>query len=279
MEQEFDKKPFNFNKAIEKPVQVIEPMFDAQMKKRLKITSFLLIAGIGIGIGLGLTSTLLGNYRASHESNLRIEEMQAKNNEATRIAKLNIDSNLAIKKAAAEEKALALKKTEEEKLFLESEKYQYSIWEKNRDDIIKNYDEQLNIYDKAYENVFANVKAGLLSIPQLEKVREQYQAYKNSINVYTNFVLSSTKSFETFTSLSNDDRSILHNEILNYQNGSLHRSTELENALKDAMINSSQDRKDETILKLRKKANNQVIDDLAEIMSNQNNTTKTKKLK
>lgn len=72
----------------------------------------------------------------------------------------------------------------------------------------------------------------------------------------------------------------LKNELVSYQNGDLKRSTQLESELINTISNdSNDDEEDKALINKRKMAKNQMIDDLAKVMSNDNVATTTKKLK
>lgn len=138
----------------------------------------------------------------------------------------------------------------------------------------------MSIYDKAYQDNVQAVKTGLISLDDLSGIREYYQAYKKDIHAWIKFINESTSSFEVFTNLDDDSKKSLDEELSKYQSGDLNRSSDLETMLLQQISDSSNDAEDDNkIATLRKNARNKVIDDLADVIKNDNSTTKTKKLK
>ena len=85
---------------------------------------------------------------------------------------------------------------------------------------------------------------------------------------------------QAFNNLTEENKVALREELSKYQSGDLNRSADLESAFVQKIGDSSND--DEDNLKfttLRTTARNKMIDNLADMVKNDNVTTKTKKLK
>ena len=145
---------------------------------------------------------------------------------------------------------------------------------------IKSLDEYLTIYDKAYQGAVKGVNYGLISLDDLTNIRDLYQDYKKNIHEWINYVNDATSSFSHYQNFSDEMKNELKNELVSYQNGDLKRSSELESELINTISNDSNDDEEDTaLINKRKMARNQMIDDLAKVMSNDNVATTTKKLK
>lgn len=277
MEQQSEKSVFDFTRKIE---SVIE---DTTIKtntfaKSLKFASFLAIGGLSIGIGLGLTNGFMESHKIEKISEAKIAEMQAKAEQSHKEKKLAVDREIYAKEQALSLKAKQQETEAAEKIKIEKDRYAYDRFMQNKEDIISNYEGQLNIYDKAYQNIVKGVSVGVLGLDALVNVRGHYQEYRKDINNWINFVERTTTSFEKFRSLDEEDREFLRRAITDYQNGNLNRRTELEDLMMSVLGSTENDKK-EKIKALRNELRNQMIDDLAAIMNNNTSLTTTKKLK
>lgn len=260
---------FNFNKKTEQKIE-LKPLIAESNKKRLKFISFLIIGGLSVGIGLGVTNNLMKGYTIEKNAKANMEEIKFKIDLKNDQIRKNKENEVLIK--ANEEK-----KFQEEKLSLLNDKEQYNILLKNKEDMIKNYELQLNIYNKAYQNSVQAVKDGLISLSDLREIRALHQDYKKNITEWMNYVNNSTVSFEIFHMLSEENKLELKQELLSYQSGSLKRSPDLENNLIDKLGNDEKNNIE--LQRLRNSSRNKMIDDLANIMKSNNPSTIHKKLK
>lgn len=250
MEKEVSKAIFDFSKHEKKIEHQIEkkPLFNEARLKNIKTASFIFLGcisiGVGLGAGIGLTNGFVEGYKISQE--IEAQDVIKKNDHLKKIA-------------------------------IENDKEIYRILFKNRDDIIRNYEEQVIIYDKSYQKVVKAVKDGVIGLQDLIKIRELYISYKSNIHERINYVSDKGRSFEIFNNLDLEGKEYLKHELLNYQNGSLHRNSDLENLLLSTFSKNSSDNENEAII--RENIKNKMIDDMADILNNENITTKTKKIK
>lgn len=280
MENQVEHKDFDFNNKKIEHVLEKKPVMTEEKKKTFKLASFILIGAVGIGVGFGAVTNFSKNYLIEKEKSAKIEEIEAKNEELRKNAKHEV----AMKKQALEDefevKEQQKKKALEEKVALEQEKADYDILIKNKDNLISNYEAQLTIYDKAYQKNVQAVKDGLMSLDDLTEVRGHYQQYKDDIHGYIKFIRDISLSFEAYTIQTTENKEALAEELKLYQSGGLHRNSDLENVMLSHVGDDSQDDEDnENLANLRKNTRNNIIDDIADIVKNDNITTKTKKLK
>lgn len=273
-EVEFD---FSKRKEIEDGQK---PKFTEKTKKNVKFIAFLLIGSIGFGSGYHLTTGFVQGYLSDKivENNISIEKsksdniLQQKKNEYN----LELQKKKDAQNAIDEEKQRRINEQDQ----LLTDKSNYNLLVKNKDDLIRNYESQLTIYDKAYQDAVKNVKDGLISLDDLTSIRDLYQEYKKSIHESINNIHNNTISFSHYQNLDDDSKKELNDELIKYQNGDLNRFSDLENQLINTVGDNSNDDEDNVGLsKRRNTAKNQMIDDLAKVMSNDNVTTTTKKLK
>jgi hypothetical protein len=276
MEKELEKDTFDFTKKLEKSIDDRYERNNTILKK-VRFVAFLALGGLSVGAGFGMTNGAVEVYKISQESKIRLAEIQAKNHELLKAKKIEVDAQAYAKQVEADAKEAQIKKAQDKQLALENDKRDYDVWLKNKDSVLANYESQVNIYDKTYQNVMQGVRTGVLGLDNLGNVRQLYQDYKRSIFKSIQFIEQSTSSFENFRNLNEENRKLLNEEIIDYQNGSLHRNSDLENMFIAVMDPNSND--NEKIAKLRKDLRNQIIDDLADVMNNNNETTKVKKLK
>lgn len=279
MEAEVEQKDFDFSKKVETIIEKKIYMTQGVMKK-IKLASFLAIAGLSVGAGLGLTNALMKSILVTHQENSNISVIQAQNEEV-RKNKL-FEQNLIAKNKQDEIQSKINEKQalEKEKIALAESKLEYGVLMKNKEDILNNYELQLGIYDKAYQNSVQGVKSGLMSLDDLTEIRSLYQAYKKDIHAYITFIHDTTTSFETFNNLTEENKVALREELSKYQSGYLNRSADLESAFVQKIGDSSSDEEDNLkFTTLRTTARNKMIDDLADMVKNDNMTTKTKRLK
>lgn len=267
MEQKIEVD-FDFNKKTEQEIEV-KPLVSETNRKRLKFLSFLIISGLSVGIGIGVTNNLMKGYAIDKKSKAHMEEIELTNVQIRQ----NKQNEVLMKENEQ-------KRIKEEKLALLIDKDEYNVWVKNREDVIKNYESQLNLYNKAYQNSVQAVKDGLISLDDLNEIRTLYQDHKKNITEWINYINSSTISFEAFHILGEENKVEIKGELVSYQAGSLRRSPDLESALINTVSNAENDDEDNIKLqKLRTASRNKMIDDLADIMENNNQTTTHKKLK
>lgn len=277
MENELDTSEFDFNKKLQTPIISEEPKLTPNALKNIKFAAFLMLGGLAIGGGLNITNGWMDGYKVTQESNARIKEIITKNEQIVKLKREEI--NLVLSKAQKENEAKLsqLKKVEDNKIKLEIEQNNYNIWIKNKDDMIHNYENQLTIYDKVYQSVLIGVKEGVLTLDDLANVRELYQGYKKTIYQYIGYINETTISFDYYKTLNEENKNFIKEETLKYQTGSLSRNADLEAMLMKIFNPNDNDKKDKAIL--RNKMRNNMIDDLADIMNNNTENTKTKKLK
>lgn len=280
MENQVEHKDFDFNNKKIEHVLERKPKITEEKKKKFKLTAFLFVGAVGIGIGFGAITNFSKNYLIEKEKSVKIAEIQAHNEE---IRKNQLHEVAAKKKLLQDEIEVKeqQKKTElDQKVELDKEKADYAVLMNNKDSLISNYEQQLTIYDKPYQKNIQAVKDGLMSLDDITDVRSHYQQYKDDIHTYIKFIHDISVSFEIYTTRTDENKQALAEELKMYQSGGLHRSVNLENALLNHISDTSQDDEDdEKIDNLRKQTKNSIIDDLADIINNDNITTKTKKLK
>lgn len=277
MENELDTSEFDFNKKLQTPIISEESKLTPNALKNIKFAAFLMLGGLAIGGGLNITNGWMDGYKVTQESNARIKEIITKNEQIVKLKREEI--NLVVTKAQkeAETKAAQIKAVENSKIKLDIDKKEYGIWLANKDDMIHNYENQLLIYDQAYQITMRGVKEGVLGLDKLATVREFYQAYKKDINEYIVYINDTTVSFDHYHSLNEENRKFIKNEMLKYQSGDLNRNSDLETLLLNNFSKNDNDKKDTA--DLRNKMRNDMIDALADLMNNNHENTKTKKLK
>lgn len=280
MENQVEHKDFDFNNQNIEHVLEQKPKITEERKKKFKAAAFLLIGVLGIGMGFGAMNNFGKAYLIAQEKDAKVAEIVAQNEQ---IRKNQLNEVAAKKQALQNEvniKEQQKKKALEEKVALEQEKVDYAVLIQNKDSLIANYEAQLSIYDKPYQKNVQAVKDGLISLDSLTDVRNNYQQYKDDIHAYIKFIRDISLSFDVYSQQDDDAKKSLAEELRLYQSGGLHRSTDLENALLNHVgDDSNDDEDDQKIANLRKNTRNNIIDDLADIVRNDNVTTKTKKLK
>jgi len=273
-EVEFD---FSKRKDLESN---IDPKITEKTKKRIKMAAFLLIGSMSLGVGYNLTTGLMKGYLIEKEANAKVLVEKTRTEEILK-QKQN-EYNLELQKKKDAQNAIEEEKQRHinEQEILNVDKNNFNLLLKNRDSLIKNYELQLNIYDKAYQGAVKGVNYGLISLDDLTNIRDLYQDYKKNIHEWINYVNDATSSFSHYQNFSDEMKNELKNELVSYQNGDLKRSTQLESELINTISNDSNDDEEDTaLINKRKMARNQMIDDLAKVMSNDNVATTTKKLK
>lgn len=268
---------FDFKRKIDHEIES-KPKISENMKKTIKYGAFIVIGAVALGMGIGMGNNITQGYKIKQQAQGNVIEIQAKNEEIRKSQQksLELESKKAYQKKVEEINNQL--KIEKDKALTLQEKARYEIWVKNREDIIQNYHAQLNIYDKAYQNCVDGVKKGLMSLDDLTEVRTLYQDYKQDINAWTNFVEENTISYDVYHNLNEERKKLLKEELLNYQSGSLKRASNLEEIF-IKKFNRKPNDKDEEKNKIRHSARNNMIDDLADMIKNDNVTTVTKKLK
>lgn len=271
---------FDFRRKEEQQIEVEKnPKISILIKKRLKFAAFLIVGGIAIGVSLGITNNLMKGYLINKQAESNAFEIQTKNEELRKNKEHEINLKENARLNELKNKQLKINEAEQEKLSIEQDKEEYNVLLKNKDDMIKNYQSQLGIYDKAYKEAVQGVKDGLLSLEQLTEIRDNYQQYKKNINGFVKFINDTTVSFNIFHNLDEDSRKSIDEELEDYQSGSINRNMELENALLKIGDDSNDDEEDTKLETLRTNAKNNMIDDISDIIKNDNVTTVTKKLK
>lgn len=273
-EVEFD---FSKRKDLESN---IDPKITEKTKKRIKMAAFLLIGSMSLGVGYNLTTGLMKGYLIEKEANAKVLVEKTRTEEILK-QKQN-EYNLELQKKKDAQNAIEEEKQRHinEQEILNVDKNNFNLLLKNRDSLIKNYELQLNIYDKAYQGAVKGVNYGLISLDDLTNIRDLYQDYKKNIHEWINYVNDATSSFSHYQNFSDEMKNELKNELVSYQNGDLKRSTQLESELINTISNDTNDNEEDTaLINKRKMARNQMIDDLAKVMSNDNIATTTKKLK
>lgn len=271
---------FDFRRKEEQQIEVEKnPKISILIKKRLKFAAFLIVGGIAIGVSLGITNNLMKGYLINKQAESNAFEIQTKNEELRKNKEHEINLKENTRLNELKDKQLKINEAEQEKLSIEQDKEEYNVLLKNKDDMIKNYQSQLGIYDKAYKEAVQGVKDGLLSLEQLTEIRDNYQQYKKNINGFVKFINDTTVSFNIFHNLDEDSRKSINEELEDYQSGSINRDMELENALLKIGDDSNDDEEDTKLETLRTNAKNNMIDDISDIIKNDNVTTVTKKLK
>lgn len=271
---------FDFRRKEEQQIEVEKnPKISILIKKRLKFAAFLIVGGIAIGVSLGITNNLMKGYLINKQAESNAFEIQTKNEELRKNKEHEINLKENARLNELKDKQLKINEAEQEKLSIEQDKEEYNVLLKNKDDMIKNYQSQLGIYDKAYKEAVQGVKDGLLSLEQLTEIRDNYQQYKKNINGFVKFINDTTVSFNIFHNLDEDSRKSIDEELEDYQSGSINRNMELENALLKIGDDSNDDEEDTKLETLRTNAKNNMIDDISDIIKNDNVTTVTKKLK
>lgn len=274
MENEIDKLNFNFNEKIKFETK---PKVSKSMMKKIQITAFLMIGGLSVGIGLGITNGIVEGYKVSKESDAQINIIKTKNNEILRMKKAEVELLTKAKEAEIELHQNQKNKEAEENLRIDQNKKAYQVWTANKEDIIANYENQLNIYDNAYQDMIYAVDNGLIGLEDLSVVRGHYQNYKREIHKIIRFINRATNSFDQFVVLNEENREYLNSQLIAYQNGDLNRSSELEQEFFRRMGEETQDTA--AGAKNRQNLKSKIIDDLTVVMNNNTSTTKIKKLK
>lgn len=277
MEREIVEE-FDFRK---KEIQEIEkkPKITVSLLKKMKFISFLIIGGLSIGAGLGVSNTLMQGYIVNKHVQGNVAEIVAKNEEFRK----NAYYEFQLKKTAAENiitiKENSIQEAKQQGLLMQEDKYQYNILSQNSRDMIKNYESQIGLYDKAYQSAVKNVKTGLISLDDLNEIRELYQSYKKEINESINFFSKATVNFDTYHNVSEEDKKALTEELISYQSGGLNKSVDLESALVQKISDNSDDEEDDQLTKNRVIAKNNMIQAISDIMRNDTAVTVSKKLK
>lgn len=171
-EVEFD---FSKRKDLESN---IDPKITEKSKKRMKMAAFLLIGSMSLGVGYNLTTGLMKGYLIEKEANAKVLVEKTKTEEILK-QKQN-EYNLELQKKKDAQNAIEDEKQRRinEQEILNVDKNNFNLLLKNRDSLIKNYELQLNIYDKAYQGAVKGVNYGLISLDDLTNIRELYQDYK-----------------------------------------------------------------------------------------------------
>lgn len=273
-EVEFD---FSKRKDLESN---IEPKITEKTKKRMKMAAFLLIGSMSLGVGYNLTTGLMKGYLIEKEANAKVLVEKTKTEEILKQKQNEYNLDLQKKKDAQNAIEDEKQRRINEQEILNVDKNNFNLLLKNKDSLIKNYELQLTIYDKAYQGAVKGVNYGLISLDDLTNIRDLYQDYKKNIHEWINYVNDATSSFSHYQNFSDEMKNELKNELVSYQNGDLKRSTQLESELINTISNDTNDNEEDTaLINKRKMARNQMIDDLAKVMSNDNIATTTKKLK
>jgi hypothetical protein len=273
MQTEKENFSFDFTKKIEK---VIEEQTSGTLAKKIKFASFLVLGGISIGIGLGVTNGLMDAHIVTRTSEAKIAEMKATNEQLLKAKNLEVDASAYAKKVERESKENIDKKSQEQQLSIDRDRQTYDLWIKNKEDIIANYEAQLDMYDPVYKNMLKAVDMGIGGLEQLSEVRGYYQKHKKETADIINYIQRNITTFENFRSLDEENRKFLNEKLVEYQVGSLNRSGELEDNLMKHINRERDDVKKEAI---RNEIRNDMITNLAQVMSHENVVTKTKKLK
>lgn len=176
-EVEFD---FSKRKDLESNT---EPKITANAKKKIKVAAFLLIGSMSLGVGYNLTTGLMKGYLIEKEANAKVLIEKTKTEEM--LKQKQIEYNLELQKKQDAQNAIESEKQNRinEQEALNIDKNNFNLLLKNRDNLIKNYELQLTIYDKAYQGAVKNVNYGLISLDDLTNIRNLYQGYKK---IFTN---------------------------------------------------------------------------------------------
>lgn len=271
---------FDFSRKQVQPSEIEKkPKISPGMAKGLKYSSFIIMGCVAIGVSFGLTNSLLTGYLIDKQAKSNTVQIQAKNEELRKNRQFELVLQNKAKQDEINAKEEKINALENEKLSVAQDKVDYNIYLKNKDGMIKNYESQLGMYDKAYQESVKGVKNGLLSLDDLTEVRNNYQEYKKTIHNLIKFINDATVSFEVFHNLTEDSRKGLDEELTDYQAGSINRNAELENALLKIADDSNDNEEDEKLAIARNNAKSSMIDDLADVMNNNSEITLVKKLK
>lgn len=275
MEKEFENKNFDFNKK-EIFITNQNKLNSEKIKRKIIFIAFFTLGSLTVGAGIAATNALTDSYLIEKRKNAEIDLIKIKNEESRKNELFQLELNKQTLKNEIDINEYQEKKIKNEQVNIEKEKNTYDIWIKNKSDIIANYQAQLNIYDKAYQHSVQAVKTGLIGLDDLKEIRVSYQEYRNNINNIITFISNSTISFDVYFNLEQDNKKTLDNELIKYQSGGLNRNITLESILMQKVSNKGDNDK---LATLRNSTRNKMIDELADIISNDNVTTKSKILK